>query len=94
MSQRNARGLFQLLPILINTFYQTTFPIHAKCHLSDDEREILDLRHGCKKWRRFYVQHNTNYPNDFSDGLNYTTLSHETAAAYVFPRGTFSSWNW
>jgi hypothetical protein len=49
--------------------------------LTDDEREVLDIHHGCKKCRRFYVQHDgSNCPNDFPDGTNYKPLSFEVAA--------------
>ena len=49
--------------------------------LTDDDREILELHHGCKKCRRFYVQHDhLNCPNDFPDASLYTPLTQETAA--------------
>jgi hypothetical protein len=50
-------------------------------HLSDEEREILDLHHGYKKCQHCYVQHDGNScPNDFPDTSSYTPLSHELAA--------------
>src|SRR5258705_3990587 len=50
--------------------------------LNDEDREILQMHHGCKKCRRCYVQHdNTNCPNDFPDPATYQRLSHEVAAA-------------
>jgi len=49
--------------------------------LTDDDREILELHHGCKKCRRFYVQHDhLNCPNNFPDTSLYTPLTQETAA--------------
>jgi hypothetical protein len=51
--------------------------------LSDEECEILDLHHGCKKCRRCYVQHDHNScPNDFPDGSGYRQISFELAADF------------
>jgi hypothetical protein len=49
--------------------------------LSDDDRDLLELHHGCKKCRRCYVQHtNANCPNDFPDARTYRPLSQSLAA--------------
>lgn len=49
-------------------------------HLTDFERDVPDIHHGCKKCRRFYVKHSgANCPNEFPDGATYQPLTTKLA---------------
>ena len=64
-----------------NSMYPSSKSYGRLAKLTDDERELLDLHSGCKKCRRFYVQHNSgNCPNDFPPATNYMPLTLEMAA--------------
>ena len=67
-------------PPLVTGANAITSPPRRLPRLTDIERDTLEVHHGCKKCRRFYVKHTfRNCPNDFPDVTTYQPLTFEMA---------------
>jgi hypothetical protein len=62
--------------------------------LTPDEYDLLEKHNGCRKCRRFYVNHQVlDCPNDFPDPDNYVTLTEEMAMQAMASAAIASTYN-